>query len=95
MYATDPSTSQRLQPAFIPARPEEVELAVRRAAESFPVYRRISGRDRAAFLREAARTNETNRDWESRSFIFAKCFYGWEVVVVDERHRDSSHHESL
>jgi NADP-dependent aldehyde dehydrogenase len=54
MYATDPSTGQRLQPAFIPARPEEVELAVRLAAESFHAYRRISGRDRAAFLRKVA-----------------------------------------
>jgi alpha-ketoglutaric semialdehyde dehydrogenase len=54
MYATDPTTGQRLQPAFVPARPEEVELAVRLAAESFHVYRRISGRDRAAFLRKIA-----------------------------------------
>lgn len=54
IYATDPTTGQRLQPAFIPARPEEVELAVRLAAESFHVYRRISGRDRAAFLRKIA-----------------------------------------
>lgn len=54
MYATDPTTGQRLQPAFVPARPEEVELAVRLAAESFHVYRRISGYDRAAFLRKIA-----------------------------------------
>src|ERR1035437_1626491 len=54
MYATDPTTGQRLQPAFVPARPEEVELAVRLAAESSHVYRRISGRDRAAFLRKIA-----------------------------------------
>src|SRR5258708_1794724 len=54
MYATDPSTGQRLQPAFIPASREEVELAVRLAAESFHVYGRISGRDRAALLRKIA-----------------------------------------
>jgi hypothetical protein len=40
-------------------------------------------------------TNEKSRDLESRFFIFSKCFYGWEVVVVDERHQDCSHHESL
>ena len=54
MYATDPTTGQRLQPAFIPASREEVELAVRLAAESFHVYGRISGRDRAALLRKIA-----------------------------------------
>jgi NADP-dependent aldehyde dehydrogenase len=59
MYATDPTTGQLLQPAFVPARPEEVELAVRLAAQSFHVYRRISGRDRAAFLRKIAAKIET------------------------------------
>ena len=54
MYATDPTTGQRLQPAFIPATAEEVEVAVRLAAEAFDVYRRVSGRDRGAFLRKIA-----------------------------------------
>lgn len=58
MYATDPTTGQRLQPAFVPATPEEVELAVRLAAEAFDVYRRVSGRDRGTFLRSIAKNIE-------------------------------------
>ena len=54
MYATDPTTGQRLQPGFIPASAEEVELAARLAAEAFEVYRRTSGRERGAFLRKIA-----------------------------------------
>lgn len=54
MYATDPTTGQRLQPAFIPATAEEVVLAVRLAAQAFDVYRGVSGRDRGAFLRKIA-----------------------------------------
>jgi 2,5-dioxopentanoate dehydrogenase len=54
MYAFNPVTGERLQPAFIPARPEEVDLSVRLAAEAFDVYRRVSGRDRGAFLRTVA-----------------------------------------
>lgn len=54
LYATDPTTGQRLEPAFLPATDEEVELAVRLAAEAFPVYRRVSGRERGAFLRTIA-----------------------------------------
>src|ERR1700727_521020 len=54
MYATDPATGQRLQPEFISATTEEVERAVRLAAEAFEVSGRVSGRDRAAFLRTIA-----------------------------------------
>jgi len=54
MYATDPTTGQRLQPAFIPATAEEVELAVSLAARAFDTYRRVPGRDRGAFLRKIA-----------------------------------------
>jgi 2,5-dioxopentanoate dehydrogenase len=54
LYATDPGTGQRLQPAFIPATAEEVELTVRLAAEAFDVYRHVSGRHRGAFLRKIA-----------------------------------------
>jgi alpha-ketoglutaric semialdehyde dehydrogenase len=54
MYASNPTTGQRLQPAFIPATPEEVDLSARLAAEAFGVYRRVSGRDRGAFLRTIA-----------------------------------------
>jgi NADP-dependent aldehyde dehydrogenase len=54
MYASNPTTGQRLQPAFIPATPEEVDLSARLAAEAFGVYRRVSGCDRGAFLRTIA-----------------------------------------
>jgi NADP-dependent aldehyde dehydrogenase len=54
LYATDPSTGQRLQPGFIPATAEEVDLAVRLAAEAFDFYRRVPGHERAVFLRNIA-----------------------------------------
>jgi alpha-ketoglutaric semialdehyde dehydrogenase len=54
MYASNPTTGERLQPAFIAATPEEVDLAVRMAAEAFDIYRHVSGRDRGAFLRAIA-----------------------------------------
>lgn len=54
MYATNPTTGERLQPGFAPATAEEVDLAARRAAEAFEVYQRVSGRERGAFLRAIA-----------------------------------------
>jgi alpha-ketoglutaric semialdehyde dehydrogenase len=62
MYATDPRTGQTLQPAFLPATAEEVELAVRLAAEAFDVYRGVSGRERGAFLRRIAENIEAIGD---------------------------------
>jgi alpha-ketoglutaric semialdehyde dehydrogenase len=53
-YATNPTTGAYLQPGFIPATDEEVDITARLAAEAFDSYRRISGRDRAAFLRTIA-----------------------------------------
>ncbi len=53
-YATDPMTGQPLQPAFIAATAEEIELAVHLASEAFATYSRVSGRDRGAFLRTIA-----------------------------------------
>ena len=54
MYASNPTTGERLQPGFIPATTEEVELAVRLAADAFDVYRVIPGRERGALLRKIA-----------------------------------------
>ena len=54
MCAWNPQTGERLQPDFVPATTEEVELAVRLAAEAFDVYRGISGRERGALLRTIA-----------------------------------------
>ena len=54
LYATDPTTGQRLQPGFIAATKEEVDLAARLASEAFAAYSRTPGRDRGAFLRTIA-----------------------------------------
>src|ERR1022692_3040783 len=54
LYATDPATGQRLQPGFVPATADEVELAVRLASEAFAAYSRTPGRERGAFLRTIA-----------------------------------------
>jgi alpha-ketoglutaric semialdehyde dehydrogenase len=54
LYASDPTTGQHLQPGFIPATKEEVDLAVRLAADAFAAYSRTSGRARAALLRTIA-----------------------------------------
>lgn len=61
-YATDPTTGQSLQPGFIPATTEEVDLAARVAAEAFDHYRHVSGRDRGAFLRSIAAKIEAIAD---------------------------------
>jgi alpha-ketoglutaric semialdehyde dehydrogenase len=54
MYATNPATGERVQPGFIPATAEEVELAARLASDGFDVYRHSSGKARGAFLRTIA-----------------------------------------
>jgi NADP-dependent aldehyde dehydrogenase len=54
LYATDPTTGQSLQPGFVAATADEVELAVRLAAEAFATYSRTSGHDRSVFLRTIA-----------------------------------------
>jgi 2,5-dioxopentanoate dehydrogenase len=54
LYATNPTTGQHLEPAFIPATEEEVDVAARLAADAFDSYRHVSGRDRGAFLRTIA-----------------------------------------
>jgi 2,5-dioxopentanoate dehydrogenase len=53
-YATDPTTGERLEPGFKPPTGEDIELAVRLSADAFPIYRRTSARERAAFLRRIA-----------------------------------------
>ncbi len=54
LHATDPSKGQRLQPGFVPATAEEVDLTARLAAEAFAIYNRTTGRERGAFLRKIA-----------------------------------------
>ena len=62
LYARDPATGQQLQPAFIPATPEEVDRAVKLAADAFKIYSRTTGRDRGAFLRKIAEKIEAVTD---------------------------------
>jgi alpha-ketoglutaric semialdehyde dehydrogenase len=62
LYATNPTTGERLQPGFVPATNEEVERAARLAAEAFETYRNVSGRDRAKFLRTIAAKIEAIAD---------------------------------
>ena len=51
LYAHDPTTGQQLQPGFIPATLEEVDRAVRLAADAFRTYSHTSGRERATTSR--------------------------------------------
>jgi alpha-ketoglutaric semialdehyde dehydrogenase len=62
LYARDPATGQQLQPAFIPATAEEVDRAVKLAADAFKIYSRTTGRDRGAFLRKIAEKIEAVTD---------------------------------
>src|ERR1700729_3043530 len=59
LYASDPTTGQHLQPGFISATAEEVELAVTLAAKAFAAYSRVPGRARGAFLRKIAANIES------------------------------------
>lgn len=50
----DPSTGEALSPAYHSASLADVNEAAKLAAQSFPAYRRLSGRERGAFLRRIA-----------------------------------------
>src|SRR5579859_35905 len=53
-YAADPLTGETLQPQFISASAEEVDQAVRLAADAFATYGHTSGRERGRLLRRIA-----------------------------------------
>jgi 2,5-dioxopentanoate dehydrogenase len=53
-YGINPGTGERLHPPYFSAIPEDVDRAARLAEEAFHSYRRVSGKDRAHFLREIA-----------------------------------------
>ena len=59
--AANPQTDATLQPVFHSAAPEEVDRAVRLAADAFATYSQTSGKRRAAFLRRVADGFETYR----------------------------------
>jgi alpha-ketoglutaric semialdehyde dehydrogenase len=58
-YAVDPATGETLQPGFVSASAEEIEQAARIATEAYDTFRRVSGRDKAAFLRKIAENIES------------------------------------
>ncbi|QNI33533.1 aldehyde dehydrogenase (NADP(+)) [Alloacidobacterium dinghuense] len=51
---TNPATGERLQPTYFSASIEEVDHAATSAEAAFSSYRRLSGRERGAFLRRIA-----------------------------------------
>ncbi|MBS1853199.1 MAG: aldehyde dehydrogenase (NADP(+)) [Acidobacteria bacterium] len=53
-HGVNPATGQKLEPPFVSATSEEVELAARLAGEAFPVFSRLAGREKAKFLRTIA-----------------------------------------
>src|SRR5579864_4006640 len=53
-HAVNPTNGQQLSPGFIPASPDEVDLAARLAADAFAPFSRIAGRERGALLRRIA-----------------------------------------
>jgi 2,5-dioxopentanoate dehydrogenase len=52
--AANPATGDEIGPEYHSASPEELDEAVRAAAEAFTGYSRVSGKDKAAFLRRCA-----------------------------------------
>ena len=57
-YAVNPTTGKELHPGFSSATPDDIENAIRLAAEAFEIYRKTSGRDRGALLRKIAENIE-------------------------------------
>jgi 2,5-dioxopentanoate dehydrogenase len=53
-YAVNPANGQQLAPGFIPALPDEFDLAVRLATDAFAPFSRLGGRERAVLLRRIA-----------------------------------------
>ncbi|HEX4424795.1 MAG TPA: aldehyde dehydrogenase (NADP(+)) [Terriglobales bacterium] len=53
-HATNPKTGERLPQDFFSASPQEIDTAVNLAHEAFAIYSRISGREKAVFLRAIA-----------------------------------------
>jgi alpha-ketoglutaric semialdehyde dehydrogenase len=53
-YGYDPATGEQMAPAYFPASAEEASLAAQLAGQAFGTYGRLSGREKAAFLRKIA-----------------------------------------
>jgi NADP-dependent aldehyde dehydrogenase len=53
-YGENPSTGQRLEPAFYEATQQEINDAIEKAVVAFQHYRNVSGKDKANFLEAIA-----------------------------------------
>lgn len=53
-HSINPSTSERLVPAYYSASTDEVDRAAQLAYQAFEIYRRATGKDKAIFLRKIA-----------------------------------------
>ncbi|MBB6143924.1 NADP-dependent aldehyde dehydrogenase [Silvibacterium bohemicum] len=53
-YGINPATGEKLEARFVSAGPEDVDRAALLAEEAFPSYRKLSGKERAHFLRTIA-----------------------------------------
>src|SRR5438128_824795 len=60
--AINPATGEELCPTYYSASPEEVDEAARLASKAFETYARISGKDKAIFLRKIAENIEDLSD---------------------------------
>jgi len=60
--AINPATGEELCPIYYSASPEEVDEAARLASKAFETYARISGKDKAIFLRKIAENIEDLSD---------------------------------
>jgi NADP-dependent aldehyde dehydrogenase len=52
--AINPATGEKLEPVYLAARPEEVTRAIQLAAQAFPRFAALTGKERGAFLRAVA-----------------------------------------
>src|SRR3989337_350535 len=53
-YGENPSTGQKLEPAFYEATQQEIRDAIEKAVVAFEQYRNVSGKDKASFLEAIA-----------------------------------------
>lgn len=60
--ATNPATGEALEPTYREVSEEQVNAAVAKALDAFPVYRKLPAKDRAAFLRAIAGEIEASAD---------------------------------
>lgn len=61
-HGINPATSEQLQPAYFSASEEEIDKATQLAEAAFSSYRRLSGQERANFLRNIAEALQSTSD---------------------------------